>query len=272
MHGTGQIRMSTSGLTQFERNRYFYGKMLDEFHFKLETDYHNGKRWLINRAVMGYGVVCGLDVLPGDEAHSIKVTSGFAIDKWGREIIVPETTQEVRIPPEVIAKARERKEKHHAESHRPYQGEGQYEEHEDRFCVQVMICYHECETDPMPVLSGDCHGADLCAPGTISEGFRIAFGHRCEHPYNDQCQFPHIASEGRIDYEALVKWVTRDRDCLSVPKDPCIRLAHVHLTDGGHECDPDRINIAVRPIVYANDLLFDILLGWQSSGYGRREK
>jgi len=139
-------------------------------------------------------------------------------------------------------------------------------------CVQVMICYHECETDPAPVLAGDCHSAEVCAPGAIREGYRIKFTHRCERPDNDQCQIPHIVSEGRIDYDALVKWVTRDHSCLWAPKDPCIRLAHIHLSDGGHECDPDRIDVTVRPIVYTNDLLFDILLGWQSPVYGRHEK
>jgi len=267
MHATTEMKMFHTGLKQFERNRYFFGKMLDEFHFRLETDYHNGKRWLINRAVLGYGVVCGLDVIPArDQDDAIIITPGLAIDKCGREIIVSEATRPIQIPPDVIAKARKeygetesyahRQEKHHMD--------------EDDSCVQVMICYHECETDPTPVLAGDCHSAEVCAPGAIREGFRIKFTPWCEHPNNDQCQIPHIVSEGRIDYEALVKWVTRERDCLAPPKDPCIRLAHIHFSDG--HCDPDRIDIAVRPIVYTNDLLFDILLGWQSHDYGRREK
>jgi hypothetical protein len=267
MHATEQAPLAHKGLEQFERNRYFFGKMLDEFHFRLETDYHNGKRWLINRAVLGYGVVCGLDVIPAeDEPDAIIVTPGFAIDKWGREIIVPEATRPIQIPPDVIAKARkededtefyaQRQEKHH--------------KREDDACVQLMICYHECETDPAPVLAGDCHSAEVCAPGVIREGYRIKFIPRCDRPNNDQCQIPHIVSEGRIDYEALVKWVTRERDCLTTPKDPCIRLAHIRLSDG--HCDPDQIDITVRPIVYTNDLLFDILLGWQSHVHGWRDK
>ena len=105
MHATTEMKMFHTGLKQFERNRYFFGKMLDEFHFRLETDYHNGKRWLINRAVLGYGVVCGLDVVPAsDQDDAIIITPGFAIDKWGREIIVPEATRPIQIPPDVIAK------------------------------------------------------------------------------------------------------------------------------------------------------------------------
>jgi hypothetical protein len=272
MHATAQMTMLHAGLKQFERNRYFFGKMLDEFHFRLETDYHNGKRWLINRAVLGYGVVCGLDVVPAKDQHdSIIVTPGFAIDTWGREIIVPEATPSIQIPPDVIAKARGRGEKPDQTQSYPQRQEMQDQEGED-VCVQVMICYHECETDPAPVLAGDCHSAEVCAPGAIREGYRIKFTDRCERPDNDQCQIPHIVSEGRIDYDALVKWVTRDHGCLWAPNDPCIRLAHIHLSDGGHECDPDRIDVTIRPIVYTNDLLFDILLGWQSPVYGRHEK
>jgi len=272
MYSTTHTPMSHSGLNQFERNRYFFGKMLDEFHFRLETDYHNGKRWLINRAVLGYGVVCGLDVVPAKgHPDSIIVKPGFAIDKWGREIIVPQETRPIRIPADVIAKARERGDKaDQAESYAQRQEKPHHDG--DDVCVQVMICYHECETDPAPVLAGDCHGPEVCAPGAIREGYQIKFTHWCDRPNNDQCQISHIVSEGKIDYEALVKWVTRERDCLSMPKDPCIRLAHIHLSEDDRDCDPDTIDIAVRPIVYANDLLFDILLGWQSPVYGRREK
>jgi hypothetical protein len=269
MHTTAPITLLRDGLTQFERNRYFYGKLLDEYHFRLETDYHNQKRWLINRAVLGYGVVCGLDVKSApDQPNAIIVKPGFAIDKWGREIIVPAATAPIPIPPEVIAQAREWGEKNEPP---PYWQEKQHDE-EDVICVQVMICYHECETDPVPTLAGDCHSTEACAPGTIREGYRLKFTAHCERPHNDECQFPYIVADGRINYDALVHWVTRERDCLSLPPDPCIRLAHVRLTTGGHHCEPEHIDVSVRPIVYSNDLLFDILLGWQNPTPGRRQK
>src|SRR5919109_1439798 len=70
------------------RNRYFYGKLLDVFHFELESDYMNAKRWLLNRAVTGWGVVCGLDVKLAEEGRAIVVTPGIAPYSWGREIVV----------------------------------------------------------------------------------------------------------------------------------------------------------------------------------------
>ena len=71
------------GLETPVRNRYFYGKLLDVEQFELETRYLNAKRWLLNRLVTGYGVVCGLDVLPGDEPNELWIGPGVAIDKLG---------------------------------------------------------------------------------------------------------------------------------------------------------------------------------------------
>ena len=38
-----------------------------------------------------------------------------------------------------------------------------------------MLCYHECESDPVPVLAGDCGGTEVCTAGTIREQYRITF-------------------------------------------------------------------------------------------------
>lgn len=74
----------------FERNNYFYGKLLTSRDFQNEQEYLNGKRRFINRTLHGTGIVCGLGVLKADDA-SIVLQSGFALDAGGREIVVPET-------------------------------------------------------------------------------------------------------------------------------------------------------------------------------------
>jgi hypothetical protein len=86
------------GLETPVRNHYFYGKLLDVEQFELETRYLNAKRWLLNRLVTGYGVVCGLDVLPGDEVNELWIGPGVAIDKGGRELINPTRIGPVVIP------------------------------------------------------------------------------------------------------------------------------------------------------------------------------
>lgn len=73
----------------FERNRYFYGKLLSVDDFETEQRYMNDKRRLINRLLHGSGVVCGLQVVEVDD-FTISVEMGFALDFSGREIVVAE--------------------------------------------------------------------------------------------------------------------------------------------------------------------------------------
>jgi hypothetical protein len=80
-------------LQQFQRNRYFYGKLMSVRDFETEQGYMNEKRHLLNRLVNGAGIVCGLDgVTVGDDQGKIKVTfetGGAALDNFGREIVIP---------------------------------------------------------------------------------------------------------------------------------------------------------------------------------------
>ena len=85
-----RVRQSDE-LTLPKRNHFFYGKLLDEMHLRLEQNYFNGKRHLLNRLALGHGVLCGLEVVVED--GTVWVTPGVAIDRHGREIIVPEKVQ-----------------------------------------------------------------------------------------------------------------------------------------------------------------------------------
>ncbi len=73
----------------FERNRYFYGKLLSVDDFETEQRYMNDKRRLINRLVHGTGVVCGMEVIQADD-ESVSVEMGLALDFAGREIVIQE--------------------------------------------------------------------------------------------------------------------------------------------------------------------------------------
>lgn len=79
--------MKNSNYFPFERNKYFYGKLLSVDDFELEQKYMNDKRRLINQFLLGYGVAAGLNVVRIDE-QTISVETGFALDSWGREIVV----------------------------------------------------------------------------------------------------------------------------------------------------------------------------------------
>jgi len=74
----------------FERNNYYYGKLLTSKDFRNEQRYMNDKRRLLNRTLHGSGIVYGLDVVAADDT-SIILQSGMALDAGGREIVVPRT-------------------------------------------------------------------------------------------------------------------------------------------------------------------------------------
>ena len=83
---TDTINDAGTSLTPFQRNRYFYGKLMMVRDFLAEQVYMNRKRHLINRMVDGWGIVCGLGVT--SSGASITVSPGVAIDCCGREIVV----------------------------------------------------------------------------------------------------------------------------------------------------------------------------------------
>lgn len=79
--------MKNTQLYPFERNNYFYGKLLSVEDFNSEQKYMDDKRRLINRLVHGIGVVCGLNVVRVDDM-TVSVESGLALDTTGREIVL----------------------------------------------------------------------------------------------------------------------------------------------------------------------------------------
>jgi hypothetical protein len=244
MHGTEMPTMQRTDLRAFERNHYFYGMLLDVYHFERETNYFNAKRRLLNRLVSGYGVVCGLDVEPGPEPNQIVVTPGVAIDKWGYEIIIPKKTNPITIPADLMGRVA---------------GSYTQQKAEEETGVHVLICYHECESDPSPVLAGDCYSTQVCAPSTTREQYKIVFKAGFAPPIVLECRFPDVIFGKRLDYPTLARWVSTA--CPELPEDPCIPLANIRIeADQGHRCDPQNIDITIRPIVYANDILLDLLL------------
>ena len=80
--------MNRTRYIPFERNRYFYGKLLTVRDFMSEQTYMTDKRRLANRLLFGSGVVAGLQVIAVDD-KSISVETGLAFDQLGREIVVP---------------------------------------------------------------------------------------------------------------------------------------------------------------------------------------
>jgi hypothetical protein len=221
------------------RNKFFHGKMMDVYQFELETAYEIGLRRLSNRLVTGFGVVCGLDVVEGNKPLSIKVGPGLAIDGWGREIVVPGGSASVPIPPPLVEEVCQ----------------------DEESAVTVVIDYHECESEPVPVLAGDCETAPACTPGVISEKYRISFVAGAQEPVLVRCRLPDVLEGSHLDYRALARWVTDEIPRL--PQHPGVPLANIRL-----DCDGDckiedvtisDIDIEVRRVVLSNRFVLDLL-------------
>lgn len=76
------------------RNHYFEGKRLTPDMFRVEQQYLNERRWLLNRAIHGHGVVYGYAIgLRGtsgrtDQASTwLQIGRGLALDECGRELL-----------------------------------------------------------------------------------------------------------------------------------------------------------------------------------------
>ena len=132
----------------FERNNYFYGKLLTSRDFQNEQEYLNGKRRFINRTLHGTGIVCGLSVLKADDS-SIVLQSGFALDAGGREIVVDET--------QVIKLAT-------IEGYRELQSS----------CAYLGIEYQESQKEPVySVMGTEGEEDDSRRYNVINEGYRL---------------------------------------------------------------------------------------------------
>lgn len=67
------------------RNNYFAGKRLTTESFRVERDYFQGRRWLLNRAIHGWGVVYGYPVT--GSGGSLTIGAGLALAECGRELL-----------------------------------------------------------------------------------------------------------------------------------------------------------------------------------------
>lgn len=120
------------------RPSFFSGRLLTADDLRREQEYVDSRRHLQNLATLGAGVVTGLAVSEEPGGKEIRVAAGYAVDPWGREIIVP---ADVCVPwPTAIERQPRR--------------------------WGVVIEYAEYDTDPVPTANGPM-------ASTVSEGYSI---------------------------------------------------------------------------------------------------
>ncbi|HEY3232707.1 MAG TPA: hypothetical protein VGJ87_25985 [Roseiflexaceae bacterium] len=222
------------------RNHYFYGKLLDAYHFELEQRYFNHKRSLINRLVLGSGVVCGLDIAATRDGPMLVVGPGVAIDAAGREIVVPAASP--AIDPRQLTNGCGRPTGERIEAGP----------------VTICLVYYECAGEPVPVLvSSGCDGERACAPSVVRERYAIVVQKGAPPPVDLGCGFSEIFGPRREGVPSLyAQLVERVSKTCGHTDDTCVVLARVDLDGGAISA----VDLNVRPLVLGNDLLFDLLL------------
>lgn len=251
------------GVQGFSRPRYFYGQLLDVRHFESEQEYFKRKLWMLNRMVSGYGVVCGLDVQVGDDNASVVVTPGLALDKHGREIVVPSRSKPVAIEPRPESAPPKDTKRAARQTY-----DGQDEEHCDDDWVHLVICYQECKADPEPVMGGGCDtGEGRSSPGSIRERYELRLDAGKAMEISVDSSIPNLIKGNSVNYRALADWVSAPCD---EHTDSCITLANIHRPASGSTLELSDIDISVRPIVYSLDLLWELVLALTHETQSRR--
>jgi hypothetical protein len=236
-------------LTSPERNHFFYGKLMDVTQFQKEQRYFNHKRWLLNRLVLGSGVIRGLNVIEDPEtAGMLRIERGVALDDWGREIVVPE---HISVNPRALAN----------EQGDPVEEAGPGD------TVVIELAYREANTDPVPVLVPDCRTStgthSHCANRTVVERFRIlvrrAEGTAPPPAAQPLGEFPLPAGDALhpLLCELLSSPLSEPlpAPCAS-PPDPPVMLARVTI---GQPITIDPCSD--RRLVYGTALIYELLLG-----------
>ena len=163
----------TGELTPFERNRYFYGKLLTVRDFEVEQAYFNEKRHLINRLVHGSGIVCGLRTQKTENEESgVTLSPGVAIDCCGRELVIEqEQTIDIR------------------------NLEGYSNEAENLY---LCVKYAECLNGPVPSVANVSTCEEVCCYSRIQERFAFVLQETLPEPATE---FAKLWTEKTLLYE-----------------------------------------------------------------------
>jgi hypothetical protein len=264
---TMQINGAAGELKSPVRNRYYYGKLLDVHHFELEQEYFNLKRSLINQRVIGFGVVCGLDVILSQDARSVIVQPGLALDRCGREIIVGCPSAPISLDPWIKPAPATQPAK--TVSGSPAPANPASPAPDDGKWVHLCLCFHECDTEPEPAFGGDCDSEARCASGAIRERYKIDICEGKVKPPQAICNLSGLFSQKTLDYAALARFISRS--CMRIPDTCCIPLANIQFPSAqtqnppqtqtpGSQYPPPIVDITIRPVVLTNPLLFQLML------------
>jgi hypothetical protein len=201
-----------------ERVRYFPRQLLTADDMRTEQEYFREKQRRHNRLLHGWGVVCGLKVVPDPATGpmAVNICPGYALGPCGDEIYVSDP-----YPFDLTYCARPM-----APPCTPEAAAAAMAAAKDPILV-VRIRYAECPTRPMRTLPAGCGCDDTaCEYSRVRDGFEI------------QC-IPKAAIK--------VSTPTQTADCPPCPDDPWLTLAEVQSSGGALKISDGNRKVLVSP-------------------------
>lgn len=261
----------------FERNNYFYGKQFTVRDLLQEQDYFNEKRHLINRMVLGWGVVCGLDVEWDHKRCEFIVGKGMALDCCGREIVICEAQF---VP------------------FKDYDDQCGYARDNKDYKATFVLCleYDDCFAEPVDLPPIGCDEKEHTEFNRVRDGYKLSIKEWKEPEASDPFTCLAHNREGqyqtsKCETETLHHYLcrTRMKHCVECEGE-CIVLATITVTaekggqhaspkdypqqkggypqqqggypqqpQGGYPVKVDYDQCTYRRFVYSNSLLYDLI-------------
>jgi hypothetical protein len=227
-----------SELTSPKRVNYFNGMLLTEEELQQEQSYQVEKQKLRLRYLHGYGTVCGLRVTLSEEDKPgfIVVEPGFALDKWGREIIVPEDV-ELDL--------------------NSYAQECDVE-------LYVVLEYKEQPIKPIPILGATIE-SETHPPSSILETYKLdVWDQPPEASDHNRSGFNELLEEaGSTDLDVKHFWKQVCefviQPCNPCAPNPALTLAKVTIPIKGPITTADIDNCTYRPVAVSMEILIRML-------------
>lgn len=217
-------------MSRFERNRFFHGKLMTSRDMQVEQDYHTGRLNMLNRLVVGKGIIRGLDVTnvrDADDGLVVEIEPGVAVDGDGQLIVVDTAA---------------------TKSLSDATGEEE---------IHLFLGHEEATKDKVPIPGSDRSYEEDCTYNRIVETFEITYKPELPDRFRDE-------SAGGIDLHVddsdgieIARSYHGQLEARGPTQDSEIFLGSFERTsDGWEEMD----GVAERPYVYTNDMLYDVLV------------
>ncbi len=215
-------------LSSFERNQYFYSKLLTVRDFELEQKYGIDKNRLINRLILGEGIACGLEIQINEQKQekdflTVTLTSGVALDCWGREIVVEQTQSE-----QLEVKSPGTK--------------------------YIYIKYDERFKEPVADLANGSSGESGDRYNRVAETYSLSLSSVAPPEKEPKAD---LTAES-LD-ELVQEYYDRSLKTCSPNKYAQIPLAVVEISETGQATLKEEETQKVRPILRSNPMLYDLL-------------